>query len=483
MALFWSATSADADINSSDSGDTFPNGLTIPVPGVSPSPTFTRFIKGSSDQWELYLTNATSASLPIGTFLIFKNATGGDDLVLTVDTSVTSYELASVFRVFVFTGTRATVGTGDFVLEINSPAMDFEFDPSAASATILRNNLTLISLYTVRASYIPGADPTTYSIVGTLQQGIAIDASSGEITYQGNATNNAALPQVGSSFAVEASANNGGDSINRFVLTVSIVEDHIPTFGQITVTAFGFHQNEAITPVDLPVATSGNPPLVYLVNPNLPSGLVLTGNTISGTPTVPLEATQFTWLVTDNDGDTDSVTFTLSVASEAGLTEARSFWREPRVWEGKASDGSSADTLGEWETSRLYGQKIAYAPNANKYDLTFEWSELLAETMPARAVEPGDIFVATKQNRIERLPIGSGDGRAYRSDGTSIVIAPAGDVLGEAYPVMDENDFVVGGADGLPVRLQAPNSNSEHLLSSVDKRIVWRTRSGVVFSP
>ena len=144
-------------------------------------------------------------------------------------------------------------------------------------------------------------------------------------------------------------------------------------------------------------------------------------------------------------------------------------WREPRDWEGKEADGDDADQLGEPSES-------------NRYSLNSELSDLFNETMPAKADATGDIFVGVGANEIEKLGIGSDEGRAYRSNGSTVIIAPAGDVLGAAYPTENENDLVVGDADGSPAALEAPSSSTEYLLSTVNGAVVWRTRGGVAFS-
>ena len=208
-----------------------------------------------------------------------------------------------------------------------------------------------------------------------------------------------------------------------------------------------------------------------------------TGFQISGTPTGSPLPTQYTWQVEDDDGDTDLITFTITIMSADPVEGLRPFWREPRLWQGKSSDGADADELGEWDPTRSYGQKIPYVPNANRYDLTFEWSELLQTTLPAKAEEAGDFFVATAAHTIARLPLGAGANRAYRSTGSFIEIVETADILGDAYPTEAVNDLIVGDADGRPSRLQAPNSSTEYILSSVNGAPVWRTRGGAVYSP
>ena len=74
--------------------------------------------------------------------------------------------------------------------------------------------------------------------------------------------------------------------------------------------------NAAIEPLVLPEASGGKGPLEYtLTPPELPAGLILDDDTrtISGTPTAVQERTAYTWIATDGDGDTASVTFSITI--------------------------------------------------------------------------------------------------------------------------------------------------------------------------
>ena len=68
----------------------------------------------------------------------------------------------------------------------------------------------------------------------------------------------------------------------------------------------------------LPEATSGDLPVVYTIS-GLPPGLTFDAatRTISGTPT-DLGTSAVTYTVTDNDGDTDSITFAFVISAAAG---------------------------------------------------------------------------------------------------------------------------------------------------------------------
>ena len=74
---------------------------------------------------------------------------------------------------------------------------------------------------------------------------------------------------------------------------------------------------------ELPGATGGNPTLRYELDPSLPAGLMYReppdganhGGTISGTPTTPTAAREYTLTATDNNNDEATLSFTIEVKS------------------------------------------------------------------------------------------------------------------------------------------------------------------------
>ena len=682
MAVFWRATvnnnRAARFSAAHGSNVTYETSRTIPIPGVSPSPLFERLRQSGTRTWDLRLqgTSAPPAANVIDGVIIILSADGVDSVEYEMDSS-TAFSSASTRnrrRTYFLPSNQVPAfdvsSLASFTIELDDGEAFFGFSPDAATAVLRREvSGTPVTLHTVDVS-----DPTgtvTYSIVGTPQAGIAINSSTGVISFTANQANVNALPAAGGSFDVVVSAaDDTGNTQNQFTLTVDVkAPDTIPMFGTADVDAQVYEQNTQITALTLPAATSGNPPLTYSLSPALPDGLMLNAGTrvvsgtptasmarteytwevededgdtdsitffitvneedtspsfsdtvpdqsyvrgteitaltlpaatggnapvtytltpalpnglsrsgfeitgtpsavqgstqytwiardsdgdtdqitfnivvntdfvdltptfgnasvsdksyteddpitaftlptassgnapltysltpnlpaglrlanreVTGTPTAPQARTEYTWTVTDDDGDTDTVTFFITVAEAAGpvapIPATGRGWRTPRHWEGKASDGDRADRLGEWDNQNPYRSKIAYSPNNNVYDLTFEWSQPLKATLPAVASEAGQIFVAAGQHQIDALNIGSGAGRAYRSNGTTVVIEDAGDVLNTAYPTTTENDLVVGDADGAPGRLAAPTDSTEYLLSCVNGLVRWRTRAG-----
>ena len=99
--------------------------------------------------------------------------------------------------------------------------------------------------------------------------------------------------------------------------------DSEPDFGSKRIDDLQLVENQAIAPVTLPEADSGDAPLTYELQPALPAGLTFDPATrvLSGTPTAPAARRTYTYTVTDADGDSASLTFTITVAAEDVIVE------------------------------------------------------------------------------------------------------------------------------------------------------------------
>ena len=92
--------------------------------------------------------------------------------------------------------------------------------------------------------------------------------------------------------------------------------DKKPTFGSTSVSNQSWTRNSRISTLTLPAASDGDAPLTYSLSPSLPSGVTRSGRSVTGTPTATKSRTQYTWTVTDNDGDKARLTFYVTVALE-----------------------------------------------------------------------------------------------------------------------------------------------------------------------
>ena len=100
----------------------------------------------------------------------------------------------------------------------------------------------------------------------------------------------------------------------QLTFTIAIAEDLAPTFGASTIANQSWKQYDEITDLTLPTASGGDGSLSYSIDPALPSGVVKSAShEVTGTPTVGLASTEYTWTATDADGDNVSLTFDIAV--------------------------------------------------------------------------------------------------------------------------------------------------------------------------
>ena len=147
-------------------------------------------------------------------------------------------------------------------------------------------------------------------------------------TAQTVTVNMAANPTDGSATVTLTAA--GGDYAGR-TATVAVTANALPSFGTQTIADQTYPQGTAITTLNLPQATGGDGTLAYTLTPTPPAGLTFnaTARTLTGTPTAPQAATEYTYTATDADGDTAELTFdiritptlTLGGVADANLAE------------------------------------------------------------------------------------------------------------------------------------------------------------------
>ena len=110
-------------------------------------------------------------------------------------------------------------------------------------------------------------------------------------------------------------ADADGDEAS-FVFSITVDEDLMPQFAQdAAIEDREYIVDSSIETFTLPEATGGNGEITYSLTPELPDGLSMDAmaRQISGTPQEELPTTEFTWQVQDEDGDSATLTFNLTV--------------------------------------------------------------------------------------------------------------------------------------------------------------------------
>ncbi len=161
-----------------------------------------------------------------------------------------------------------------------------------------------------------GNGTLNYSLTPALSSiGLSFNSSTRQITGTTNVSGQ--LP-VTTTYTYKVTDDDGDTDTRTFSITIEANSE--PSFGGQTIPNQIYIQGTtAGLPVTLPAATGGNSPLVYSISPALPNVLSFNPDTrvISGTPIqhIPIPVT-YTYKVTDNDGDTDELTFSITVRAE-----------------------------------------------------------------------------------------------------------------------------------------------------------------------
>lgn len=157
-----------------------------------------------------------------------------------------------------------------------------------------------------------GNGALVHVLMPSLPTGILLDTSSFEVS--GTATD----PSPRTLYSWTATDADGDSETIRFHLTVE--EDLQPQFIE-TVDNQIYIVGDAINVLQLPDATSGNGSLTYELTPNVSSGLRFDSNahSISGTPNAEMPTTRYSWSVSDVDGDSTVIEFTITIHPAAPM--------------------------------------------------------------------------------------------------------------------------------------------------------------------
>ena len=152
-----------------------------------------------------------------------------------------------------------------------------------------------------------------YTIMPPLPYGLVFNS----VTHSLVLDRNVNLPSTQSRKQYTLTATDEDGDMATFTFTIT-VEDISPDFGSQTVDeelTLGRHGR-----VDLPFATGGNGGITYTISHSLPTGLrfIPSAHVIDGTPDTAQGRTTYTLTATDRDGDTDQMTFALTVVDTVG---------------------------------------------------------------------------------------------------------------------------------------------------------------------
>ena len=221
-----------------------------------------------------------------------------------------------------------------FTLRVGLVANTIPMAPGDTPSTL--NGKEGESFNEILPAAIGGDLPLTYTFTG-LPPGLSFSEDAHQIF---------GVPTADGNFQGLYSASDvDGDSGFAVTVTIVIADDPMPVLPSVQdytgIVGDAFSET-------LPAATSGDAPLTYSLS-NAPSWLSISDRVISGTPDA-VGTHNITYIVDDNDGDTDTVGFTITVepAVEANInTGAQTVSSEAVVQLSATATGSSLTYL--WE--------------------------------------------------------------------------------------------------------------------------------------
>ncbi len=156
-----------------------------------------------------------------------------------------------------------------------------------------------------------GNGTLTYSLTPSLPTGLSFEPATRVIS--GTAPD--PTPFTFRTFTYKVTDSDGDKVELTFI--IQIIKDTQPAFNN-TITDKVYYTFTGVTETLPEAAENNNLPSTYSLVPALPDGLIFTPATreITGTPTAATSETDYTYTVADLNGDTDELTFSITVRAE-----------------------------------------------------------------------------------------------------------------------------------------------------------------------
>ena len=200
-------------------------------------------------------------------------------------------------------------------LSLNPTSVDENASPTAVTVTTDRTGSVSVTTVTVKVgkstdSAISGTD---YAAVSDFTITIADGTTSKTGTFTLAPIDND-VDENDKTLTVWATVEGFEVAATNLTLVDDDEPQTVGTFNVQTIANQVYVQDSAIATLTLPAAT-GDGVLTYSLSPALPDGLVFDADarTITGTPTVVMPETSYTYTVTGEGGDVATLTFTITV--------------------------------------------------------------------------------------------------------------------------------------------------------------------------
>ncbi len=285
-------------------------GITIAaneVPGFSDTIDDQEYIAGTATNLPVTLPEAAGGNAPLTYSITPPLPTGLD---FDPDTRVISGTptTAASRTAYTYTVTDEDGDTDDLTFGITIAANEVPgFSDTIDDQEYIAGTATNLPVTLPEAA--GGNAPLTYSITPPLPTGLDFDPDTRVIS----GTPTTAASRTAYTYTV---TDEDGDT-DDLTFGITIAANEVPGFSDTIDDQEYIAGTATNLPVTLPEAAGGNAPLTYSITPPLPTGLDFDPDTrvISGTPTTAASRTAYTYTVTDEDGDTDDLTFGITIAA------------------------------------------------------------------------------------------------------------------------------------------------------------------------
>ena len=316
------------------------------IPQLTVSPGTPTATEGGTLTFSLVLSHTTTETVTVGYTLTDDTATHGMDYTVSVPSTATSgmltFEPGETLQTVVLsliddnedeTDETVMLTLNNLSSSANFPSCAICITPSIISVGTITDNdentqpvfassSPIDNTFSANKEIAPfqlpeatgGDGALTYSITGGLPAGLSFD--SGARTVSGTPTTEQGRTEYILTVGDSDGDTSAGDA-DTFNFHITVEQNTAPDFGSQTLDVellLGRYGS-----INLPLARdgSGNGRIDYEITPALPSGLLYFSSfhRIDGTPDTAQGRTTYTLTATDRDGDTDQMTFSLTVVS------------------------------------------------------------------------------------------------------------------------------------------------------------------------
>ena len=420
---------------SGSSGVAAPTAVTLTIEDDEAAPTVSLVLadaaiseNGGTTTVMAKLSHASSAATTITVQPVAGAYTVGADATITIAAGDTSNAtdtatITAVDDAIANVGNRAVTVSGSAqnsqgVGTVTGASLTLTDDEGVPTASLVLSPSSIsenggVATVTAKLSHASGAAVTiTVSAAGSdytlstdkmLTIAAGSTASSGTVTI--SAVNND-KDEPDKSVTVSGTASGGNGVANPSNVTLTITDDdNAPSFST-TVDDQAWTQYQPIAAFTLPTATGGDGTVTYTLSPALPGGVSKAANhQVSGTPSVALSETTYTWTATDADNDTATLEFTITVenapiadpllsivlsfgsetiADQAWIrNEAITAFTLPSATGGQGSLSYSIDPALPDGVTKDASHRVSGTPNAAQSQTTYTWTATDANSATA----------------------------------------------------------------------------------------------------